>query len=185
MKHWTGAHSATFMAPRRAIPSVQRTPHRDHAWLPWWPVAPRLGGGAGIGFGTGIAPNEHVALLEEQGVKAILSLTHEPQVPRNGWVRKLHPLPGLMPPRDIAEMEHLVDWIEQQRARGTVYVHCLAGKGRTGTILAGWLMKQRDWTATEAINHLRYRQPAAVESPEQEAFLEQYERHLTRQRTLG
>jgi dual specificity protein phosphatase-like protein len=169
----------------RAMRPVQRIPHRDHAWLPWWPVAPRLGGGAGIGFGEGLTTQEHVALLEEQGVRAILSLTAEPQVPQNGWARKLHPLPGMMPPRDMVEMETLVAWVEAQRSQGTVYVHCLAGKGRTGTVLAGWLMKQRRWTATEAINHLRARQPSAVESPEQEQFLESYEQHLAQQRTLG
>jgi atypical dual specificity phosphatase len=161
-------------APR--LPGVHRIPHREHAWLPYWPVVPRLAGGAGIGFATGIAPQEHVALLEQQGVTAILSLTPEPQVPNNGWTRKLHPLPGLMPPRDLAEMEALVAWVEAHRARGDhVLVHCLAGKGRTGTILAGWLMKHRGFTATQAINHLRARQPAAVESVEQEAFLDAYE----------
>lgn len=164
---------------------MHRTPHRDHAWLPFWPVAPNLAGGAGFGFAEGIHPDEHVALLHEQGVRSVLSLTAEPQCPSNGWVRKLHPLPGMMPPRDFDEMELLVAWVEAQRKLGTVYVHCLAGKGRTGTVLAGWLMKQRRWTATEAINHLRQRQPAAVESPQQERFLEDYEAWLTLQRTLG
>jgi len=158
---------------------VQRTPHRDHAWLPYWPVTNRLAGGAGIGFATGIAPHEHVALLNEMGVTHILSLTPEPHVPRNGWTRKLHPLPGMMPPRDMAEMEKLVAWVEEQRAAGGhVLVHCLAGKGRTGTVLAGWLMRHRRMGATQAINHLRMRQPAAVESPEQEGFLEKYEAWL-------
>lgn len=164
---------------------MQRTPHRDHAWLPYWPVAPGLAGGAGIGFGTGIAPEEHVALWEEQGVAAILSLTPEPHVPSNGWVRKLHPLPGMRPPRDVAEMELLVAWVEQQRASGRhVLVHCLAGKGRTGTVLAGWLMRHRGLGATAAINHLRQRQPAAVESAEQEAFLDRYEGWLRGQGRL-
>ncbi|HEV8360881.1 MAG TPA: dual specificity protein phosphatase family protein [Candidatus Thermoplasmatota archaeon] len=164
---------------------MQRTPHRDHAWLPYWPVAPRLAGGAGIGYGHGLEPDEHVALLEEQGVGAILSLTAEPQIPANGWVRKLHPLPGMMPPRDVAEMELLVAWVEQQRASGRcVFVHCLAGKGRTGTILAGWLMKHRGLGATAAINHLRARQPAAVESEAQEQFVERYEDWLGSQRRL-
>ena len=139
-------------------------------------MAPGLAGGAGIGFADGIRPERHVVLLEEERVGAILSLTAEPSIPSNGWVRKLHPLPGMAPPRDRAEMDHLVDWIEGQRAAGkSVFVHCLAGKGRTGTVLAGWLMRTRGWTATRAINHLRQRQPAAVESQEQEGFLEAYE----------
>jgi atypical dual specificity phosphatase len=144
-----------------------------------------LAGGAGIGFATGLQPAEHVALLEQQGVSAILSLTPEPEVPSNGWVRKLHPLPGMMPPRDMTEMELLVGWVEQQRASGKhVLVHCLAGKGRTGTVLAGWLMRHQGRSATQAINHLRARQPAAVESPEQEGFLDAYEAWLGSQRRL-
>lgn len=165
---------------------MHRTPHREHDWLPYWPVAARLGGGAGIGFGAGVTPEEHVALLEHFGVSAILSLTPEPRVPANGWVRKLHPLPGLRPPCDVAEMELLVGWVERQRSAGRhVLVHCLAGKGRTGTVLAGWLMRHRGLTATGAINHLRARQPAAVESAEQEAFLDAYEGWLGRQRRLA
>lgn len=164
---------------------MQRTPHRDHAWVPYWPVAHGLAGGAGIGYAEGLAPEEHVALLEAQGVGAILSLTDEPRVPSNGWVRKLHPLPGLMPPRSVEEMELLVGWVQQQRDAGRgVFVHCLAGKGRTGTVLAGWLMRHRVLTATQAINHLRARQPAAVESPQQEQFLDAYEAWLRAQRRL-
>lgn len=164
---------------------MQRIPHREHAWLPYWPVAPNLAGGAGIGFGDGCTPQEHTAVWERQGVGAILSLTAEPRIPSNGWVRKLHPLPGMMPPRSIAEMEVLVGWVEQQRSAGQhVLVHCLAGKGRTGTVLAGWLMKHRGHSATQAINHLRARQPAAVESPEQEGFLDAYEGWLRGQRRL-
>lgn len=162
---------------------VPRTPPRDHAWLPYWPVASGLAGGAGIGFAHGLTPEEHVALLEAQGVTAILSLAPEPRVPRNGWVRRLHPLPGMMPPRDVAEMEELVGWVEQQRAAGRhVLVHCLAGKGRTGTVLAGWLMRHRGMGCTDAINHVRSRQPAAVESPEQERFLDAYGAWLAGQR---
>ena len=165
---------------------MQRTPHREHGWLPLWPVGPHLSGGAGIGYAEGIRAAEHVALLEQEGVGAILSLTPEPQVPANGWVRKLHPLPGLKPPRDFREMEALVAWVEQQRSRGKhVHVHCLAGKGRTGTILAGWLMRHRGWSATQAINHLRDRQPAAVESREQEDFVDRYESWIRGQERLG
>lgn len=155
---------------------------REHAWLPYWPVAPGLAGGAGIGYGAGVKVEEHVALWEEMGVSHILSLTAEPQIPSNGWQRRLHPLPGMMPPRDFGEMEDLVGWVEQQRAGGGhVLVHCLAGRGRTGTVLAGWLMKHRGWSATQALNHLRQRQPAAVESPEQELFLDRYEAWLRHQ----
>jgi atypical dual specificity phosphatase len=166
------------MRARACHPRVQRTPHREHAWLPYWPVASRLAGGAGFGYATGISLDEHVALLEQMGVTHILSLTPEVEVPRNGWTRRLHALPGMMPPRDAREMDELVAWVEQQRsAGGHVLVHCLAGKGRTGTVLAGWLIRHRGMTATQAINHLRSRQPAAVESPEQESFLEMYEAH--------
>lgn len=178
---------ADTFKPRRAWPGcVRRIPQREHAWLPYWPVVPGLAGGAGIGYGEGLAREEHVALWEEMGVSAVLSLTAEPQVPGSGWVRKLHPLPGMMPPSCIEEMEELVGWVEAQRAAGRhVLVHCLAGKGRTGTVLGGWLMKHRGWTATQAINHLRGRQPSAVESPRQEAFLDGYEAWLRTQRRLA
>ena len=56
-------------------------------------------------------------------------------------------------------------------------VHCLAGKGRTGSALAAYLMKTKGMSAKEASELLRKMRPGSVES-RQETSLREYEKSL-------
>jgi len=55
-----------------------------------------------------------------------------------------------------------------------VGVHCHAGIGRTGTILAAYLISQGK-TARDALRELRVMRPGSVETSEQEDVLISYE----------
>jgi Dual specificity phosphatase, catalytic domain len=55
-----------------------------------------------------------------------------------------------------------------------VAVHCGAGLGRTGTILACYLVSQGS-SAKDASQQVRTRRPGSIETPEQEAVIEAYE----------
>ncbi len=49
-------------------------------------------------------------------------------------------------------------------------VHCLAGEGRTGCILAAYLIKYKRKSAEEALNSLRKIKPAFVESSQEQSL---------------
>ncbi|MDD4928963.1 MAG: ATP-binding cassette domain-containing protein [Gallionella sp.] len=58
-------------------------------------------------------------------------------------------------------------------------VHCKAGLGRTGTILASWLIRDGGLSADNAITRLRRIEPGFIQSKVQEEFLQLYEADLT------
>jgi atypical dual specificity phosphatase len=75
-------------------------------------------------------------------------------------------------------MAEIAAFINQCRAdENAVAVFCEAGVGRTGTVLAGYLIHQ-GLSALEAIQSVREREPSAVETIGQIQFLEQLERKL-------
>lgn len=69
---------------------------------------------------------------------------------------------------------------EQNRA---VVVHCLAGQGRTGTILASYLVSD-GYSAMEAIQHVRMFRPGSIESNDQEEFIFTYEAYCKTNKRL-
>jgi atypical dual specificity phosphatase len=56
-------------------------------------------------------------------------------------------------------------------------VHCAAGKGRTGTILAAYLLKKENLTAEQAIKKIRNIRPGSIQSNIQEMTISLYENY--------
>ncbi len=116
--------------------------------------------------------------LAKQGIKAIVTLT-ESSIPENHLQKEkmeyLHiPIPDFSPP-SLAEIEKFIAFaekmIEQKKA---VLVHCYAGIGRTGTMLACYLVKQ-GMGAQEAILEVRRRRPGSIETSKQEEIIWAYQ----------
>jgi atypical dual specificity phosphatase len=137
----------------------------------------RPGGGGRGTVGNGRSLDADLAWLQEQGIGSLLTLTESP-LPADALAHFgfewLHvPVPDLSPPTPEQLMQAL-SFIDTQRMRGrAVVVHCLVGQGRTGTVLAAYLIRAGA-TPEQAIAELRARCPGAVENPSQERALVAY-----------
>jgi len=117
---------------------------------------------------------DQVDWLRANGVTAILSLTEEP-LPGE-WTRGLETKHISMKdhaPVSHADMQLGADYIAKAITEGkAVLVHCLAGKGRTGSVLAAYMMLYQGKTARQALDELRGERPGSVEFPQQQNVLD-------------
>ena len=87
-------------------------------------------------------------------------------------------------PPTFDQMDEFVEYVEARLREGKkVLVHCYAGRGRTGTMLAAYLVRQ-GMTAEAAVREIRekahraYGTLVGVIEPEQEETLQQYEHRV-------
>jgi len=118
--------------------------------------------------------------IVNQGVKSIVTMT-ENSLP-DEWVQSidyLHvPTPDLTAP-DMDRIESTVDFINEQINNDQpVMVHCAAGMGRAGTILACYFIKYKKLTAEKAIEKIRNDRPGSIQSEVQELAIGFFEKHI-------
>lgn len=117
--------------------------------------------------------------LKDAGIGQIITLTRdglrEPLVREFGFDYLHLPVEDFRPPT-LEQVEAFVNAVAAARRRGVAtVVHCLSGKGRTGTMLACYLVAQGR-SAEEAIGEVRALRPGSIETPEQEDMVRQYAR---------
>lgn len=117
--------------------------------------------------------------VKEQGIQAIVSLTGTPLNPdavsRIGF-EYLHSHISGAP--SIKQLDHIIQFVERKNAQSKpVLVHCGEGKGRTGTVLAAYLV-YHGLSADEAIRMVREKRPGSIENLEQENAVLEFEKHL-------
>jgi atypical dual specificity phosphatase len=77
------------------------------------------------------------------------------------------------------KIESAVDFIHEQINNDqSVMVHCAAGLGRAGTILACYFVKYKKFTAKKAIEKIRSDRPGSIQSEVQELAIGFFEKHV-------
>jgi atypical dual specificity phosphatase len=122
---------------------------------------------------------EEFVWLREQGIEVLLSLTEDR--PRRDWIEDAgllvyhEPLEDMEPPSQD-QLDRCVSAILRANERKMgVAVHCGAGLGRTGVVVAAYFVA-RGLSAANAIARIRRLRPGSIETDEQAAAVEHYAR---------
>jgi len=140
--------------------------------MPFIHLERRMAGGGAV-----TAFEDEMAALHAAGVRAVVCLLNIPGdasvYESAGFSFLCLPVPDGGAPA-LEQADEFVRFVTEQRAaQRPVAVHCEAGLGRTGTLLAAYLIAQGE-SAAAAIGRVRVAEKVAVETPRQVHFLEQY-----------
>jgi atypical dual specificity phosphatase len=122
------------------------------------------------------AYNDELSDLYAADVRAVVSLlnipTDKPVYESAGFAFLCLPVPDGGAPR-FEQVREFTNFVDTQRTIShPVAVHCEAGLGRTGTIIAAYLISQGE-TAVSAIARVRAAESKAIETVSQIQFLQQ------------
>jgi len=124
--------------------------------------------------------NDEVQWVVGQGIKSIITVREEPL--DDTWIKNvnyLHVLSNDMGVPEFNDLVYAVDFIHRRITNNEpVLVHCLAGLGRTGPLLACYLVKYQKMLADDAIQKVREERPGSIQSFPQEEIIFQFAKSL-------
>jgi len=137
-------------------------PPRNFSWVNNWLAASAI-------------PDDirQILWLKERGFEFIISLEEldkeiESFIEEVGIKRFYFPVEDFSAP-SIDDLMRITDLLLKLEGR-KVLIHCYAGCGRTGTVLAAYMIR-KGMSAEEAISYVRSMRPCSIETEEQELSL--------------
>ena len=122
------------------------------------------------------ASRNQILWLTRQGIAAVLTLTEDPlpasstegfSIQLEHVAMKDHGVPSAM------ELDRGVKFVTAQVEAGRkVLVHCLAGEGRTGCVLAAYVMVAKKTSPQQALSTIRKVKPEFVEARQEQAVID-------------
>jgi len=159
------------------------TAHRNLLWwaipgvlagmpMPYVHPERRMNGGGSLD-----AYEDELKVLRQAGVRAVVSLLNTPSdaavYESAGFDFLCLPVPDGQPPTREQVYRFVSFMAEQRAAQRPVAAHCEGGLGRTGTMLAAYLISHGE-NAGAAIRQIRAVEPGAIETAQQIQFLKAF-----------
>ncbi len=123
---------------------------------------------------------EEIDWVKQEGVKSIVTIREEPL--EEEWLEDVNYLHIHSNDMGVPEFDDLINSVDFLHQRITndepVMVHCLAGLGRTGTILACYLIKYEQMSADDAIQKIRNERHGSIQSFSQEEIIFRFEKSV-------
>ena len=111
-------------------------------------------------------PVPHLDWLASQGISVIVNLTERPYLDDRFQIYRIPVKDGGVP--DAGQIREFCDVVERALdANSRIYVHCAAGCGRTGTMMACYLVHRERLDPLEALHRVRQARPCSVETAAQ------------------
>lgn len=116
-----------------------------------------------------------LTLLWQLGIRVLVNLTETPLLSNKVGILAIHiPIEGFTAPT-LEQVKQAVSILQDTST--PIGVHCVAGLGRTGTVLACYLVRQ-GMSAYQAIQAIRAWRFGSIETLDQEAIIYEYEKRL-------